>query len=264
MQITRIYGLKSKSEEKEATMVAPYKRKRRGSFAKAKSFMKEYLPSILIAVLCLVLVTLSTATGNWYDVRVGRDTNITNYKVGLWRYSSEEKDLKDIHAERLFNDLERMIPAVIVVLFLHFVTVICLSLHSRNILMPYAIYMALLSVILSIILSLFVVVMYCKTYQNHRDQIKVKIGWSFILMVIDFILQVIAIFLLSYTIHKDRKLQRHFKRNLKDTKLVLRHQKSLFVNGRLSDTPGLEKETNEIQEKKNDDVNASKFVNGMC
>ena len=83
-------------------------------------------------------------------------------------------------------------------------------------------------------------------------------------MVIDFILQVIAIFLLSYTIHKDRKLQRHFKRNLKDTKLVLRHQKSLFVNGRLSDTPGLEKETNEIQEKKNDDVNASKFVNGMC
>ena len=245
-------------------MVAPYKRKRRGSFAKAKSFMKKYLPSILIATLCLVLVTLSTATSNWYEVRVGADTNITNYKVGLWRYSSEEKDRKDNHTERLFSDLEKMVPAVIVVLFLHFVTVVCLSLHIRNILMPYAIYTALLSVILNIILSLFVVVMYCKTYQNYRDQIKLKIGWSFILIAIDLFLQILLLFSLSYTIHKDRQLQRHFKRNLKDTKLVLRHQKSLFVNGRLSDTPGLGKETNEIQEKKNDDVNASKFANGTC
>lgn len=245
-------------------MAAPYIRKRRGSFAKAKSFIKKYLPLTLIAILCLVLVTLSTATGNWYDVQVGADANITNYKVGLWRYSSEKKDRKDIHTERLFNDLGRMVPAVIVVLFLHFVTVVCLSLHIRNILMPYAIYAALLSVILRIILSLFVVVMYCKTYQNHRDQIKVKIGWSFILIAIDLILQIIALLSLSYTTHKDRQLQRHFKRNLKDKKLVLRHQKSLFVNGRLSDTPGLGKETNEIQEKKNDDVNTSKFVNGTC
>ena len=229
-------------------MASKSKRKRKHSLAKkVKVYMKEYIPLILLVFLCLMLLIVTAATSNWYGVWVGTSRNITHYDVGLWDYTSEETERKDIRVEMLFNDLRTMGPVIIIVLFLHLATIICSSLYIRNIIKPYTIYLATLSVITSIVLLLTVVIIYIKSYRDHGNRIQVKIGWSFVLMTIPFILQFFVLFSFSYMIHRERQIQKHFQRKLKHTEFVFRNRKSIFINGKLSDVPGQGKENTNFQ-----------------
>ena len=185
-------------------MVLKSKRRRKHSVAKkVKVYMKEYVPLILIVFLCLILLIVTAAKSNWYGVWVGTSRNMTHYDVGLWDYTSEETELKDIRVEILFNDFRTMGPVIIIVLFLHLATIICSSLYIRNIIKPYTIYLATLSVTVSIVLLLTVVMIYIKSYQDHGNRIQVKIGCSFVLMVILFILQFFCfIFIFLYDLQR--------------------------------------------------------------
>ena len=237
-------------------MVSKSKRKRKHSVAKkVKVYMKEYIPLILIVFLCLILLIVTAATRNWYGVWVGTSRNMTHYHVGLWDYTSEETERKDIRAEILFNDFRTMGPVMIIVLFLHLATIICSSLYIRNIIKPYTIYLATLSVTVSIVLLLTVVMIYIKSYQDHGNRIQVKIGCSFVLMVILFILQFFVLFSFSYMIYKERQIQKRFQRKLKHTEFVFRNRKSISINGELSDVPGQGKEKASFQGEETNNIN---------
>ena len=237
-------------------MISKSKRKRKHSVAKkVKAYMKEYIPLILIVLLCLILLTVTAATSNWYGVWVGTSRNMTHYDVGLWDYTSEETERKDIRVEMLFNDFRTMGPVIIIVLFLHLATIICSSLYIRNIIKPYSIYLATLSVIVSIVLLLAVVIIYIKSYEEHGNRIQVKIGWSFVLMIILFILQFFVLFSFSYMIYKERQIQKRFQRKLKHTESVFRNRKSIFINGELSDVPGQGKENASFQREEDNNAN---------
>ena len=114
-------------------MVSKSKRKRKHSVAKkVKVYMKEYIPLILIVFLCLILLIVTAATRNWYGVWVGTSRNMTHYHVGLWDYTSEETERKDIRVEILFNDFGTMGPVMIIVLFLHLATkYMLIIIHSK-------------------------------------------------------------------------------------------------------------------------------------
>ena len=237
-------------------MASKSKRKRKHSVAKkVKVYMKEYIPLILLVFLCLILVIVTAATSNWYVVSIGTSRNMTHYDVGLWDYTSEETERKDIRVEMLFNDLRTMGPVIIIVLFLHLATIICSSLYIRNIIKPYTIYLATLSVIISIVLLLTVVIIYIKSYQDRGNRIQIKIGWSFVLMIIPFILQFFVLFSFSYMIYKERQIQKRFQRKLKHTEFVFRNRKSIFINGELSDVPGQGKENTNFQGDKANNTN---------
>ena len=237
-------------------MVSTRKRKERTSFAKrAIKFMNEFLPTVLILLICITFLSVSTAMGKWYHVTIGENTNITHYTVGLWSYSSEETDRKDNLVEVLFNDLKKMAPVLIVVLSLHVTEIICLFLHIQNIKKQKAIYAAKLLVILNIILLLVVLIVYIIFYLDHKDKIQAQIGLSFVLMIISFILQFFELFSLSYNIYKERRFQKYLQENLKNTKFVLRNQESLIVNGELFDIARHGKENNNFEEEKECDKN---------
>ena len=204
-------------------MVLKSKRRRKHSVAKkVKVYMKEYVPLILIVFLCLILLIVTAAKSNWYGVWVGTSRNMTHYDVGLWDYTSEETELKDIRVEILFNDFRTMGPVIIIVLFLHLATIICSSLYIRNIIKPYTIYLATLSVTISIVLLLTVVMIYIKSYQDHGNRIQVKI---------------------------------RFQRKLKHTEFVFKNRKSIFINGELSDVPGQGKENASFQREEANNAN---------
>ena len=237
-------------------MVSKLKQKRKHSVAKkVKVYMKEYIPLILLVFLCLILLIVTAATSNWYGVWVGTSRNMTHYHVGFWDYTSEETERKDVRVEMLFNDLRTMGPVIIIVLFLHLATIIWLSLYIRNIMKPYTIYLATLSVIISIVLLLTVVIIYIKSYQDHGNKIQVKIGWSFVLMIIPFILQLFVLFSFSYMIYRERQIHKRFQRKLKHTEFVFRNRKSIFINGELSDVPGQGKENTNFHGEETNNTN---------
>lgn len=232
------------------------KRRERKSFAKrAKKFMNEHMPAVLLLLICITLLSVSTAIDKWYYVMIGESTNMTHYNVGLWSYSSEETDRKDNLVEGLFNDLKKMAPILIVVLFLHVTAMICLLLRVQNIKKQMVIYAAKLLVILNIILLLVVLIVYITFYLDHKDKIQVQIGLSFVLMTISFVLEFFELCSLSYNIYKERRFQKYIQENLKNTKFVLRNQESLIVNGELFDIARHGKENNNFEEEKACDKN---------
>ena len=120
---------------------------------------------------------------------------------------------------------------------------------------PYTIYLATLSVIIGIVLLLTVVIIYIKSYQDHGNRIQIKIGWSFVLMIIPFILQFFVLFSFSYMIYRERQIQKRFQRKLKHTEFVFRNRKSIFINGELSDVPGQGKENANFHEEEANNTN---------
>ena len=217
--------------------------------------MKEYIPLILLVFLCLILLIVTAATSNWYGVWVGTSRNMTHYHIGFWDYTSEETERKDIRVEMLGKDLRTMGPVIIIALFLHLAIIICLSLYIQNIMKPYTIYLATLSVIIGIVLLLTVVIIYIKSYQDHGNRIQIKIGWSFVLMIIPFILQFFVLFSFSYMIYRERQIQKRFQRKLQHTEFVFRNRKSIFINGELSDVPGQGKENANFHDEEANNTN---------